>query len=938
MPDDAPSRFAPDDPTPAKSRGGSAPAGKPTDWRAEPAAAAKGNRTALIAGTLFALLLIAGAVIGMIVFWPKPPAEPLFVSVPVGEYHDPSWPVNPWSRQDAEALAGCFPGRASTAYDSQERDRFRALLGRIAGTVHDGGTGQAGDGAKRPLVLHVTALAAVRDGKVYLLPGDARPADPGSWVPADEVLDAVEKSPAPHKLLLLDLAHPTADPFTGPLRDDAPAALDKLLKDRQKAGLKFWVLTSCAPDETSLPADPERCSGFAFYLAEGLRGAADGYQDGKPDAKDRDKRVTVRELARFTAARVARWARIAHDRRQTPQLYGPADEAKTDFPLTYHPLDRPGPANPPDPYPGWLVEGWQFRDKQRAAGADRGMPQALARLTAGLERAEEAWLRSGVDGRAEEAWRGAKIDWDLALKRSGRPNPADDVTARAADAVGKYRLVVAVDAARRRGRQPPPADWAPALRAYLQARIAAVPGKPDDSGKYREAWLQKVQADKAPGAALEAAGLVWEQAVATPAPTQEAVKVWAEAIDDLGLDKAYSEVLLLRSLAATRFGPLLAQYPKDAVAALLRAENESSRLLSRGPDGFDLIADRLKAAEDRRQAGQKDLLGQRDVSYEAVLRAEKELTEAAGLFAEIRKDLTLWQEAAQKLPGAIGTVLDTLPAALIGDQGGFEQWWKAAEATAALADQVAPAGRARALDPPGLTAAAQKVAAAVPPLGVRFAPPEVERLLKPAVPRSKPGESLPLEQLVAGPTLSGEQRKAVYDAIRSDGQRFHDDARKRDEADDAAGDQTQNTTAAPEQGRVREAEMAARRARASAALLRLAGSANADELGRLAADPAADDLALADRLRQAWEKDLPAQAHAAEAARPHGADRIAWVAPPGAARVATDDPPGKRQATAAAKAYKEWALAQLTDDKPYRSKAAGADEFYANAPLDLGPD
>ena len=150
--------------------------------------------------------------------------EPRFVSVPVGEYDHPAWPVNPWARQDADRLAGCFPGRSAVEFASQQQNKFRDLLARLA--VRDA------DKA-RPLVLHVTALAAVRDRKVYLLPGNARPDDPASWIAVEELLDAFDKAVADRgKLLVLDLAHPTADPFSGVLRDEVSDRLHELLEAR----------------------------------------------------------------------------------------------------------------------------------------------------------------------------------------------------------------------------------------------------------------------------------------------------------------------------------------------------------------------------------------------------------------------------------------------------------------------------------------------------------------------------------------------------------------------------------------------------------------------------------------------------------------------------------------------------------------------------------
>src|SRR5690348_16236947 len=98
MPDDQPARFAPDEPTPTR-----AGAARSADWRADTPGAA-GNRSVLIVLSLLALLTIAGVIIGVVAFWTGTKPAPRLVSVPVGQYEHPAWPVNPWSRQDADLL------------------------------------------------------------------------------------------------------------------------------------------------------------------------------------------------------------------------------------------------------------------------------------------------------------------------------------------------------------------------------------------------------------------------------------------------------------------------------------------------------------------------------------------------------------------------------------------------------------------------------------------------------------------------------------------------------------------------------------------------------------------------------------------------------------------------------------------------------------------
>jgi hypothetical protein len=921
--------FAPDDSTPAKTRAGRAA----NDWRADGGGT---SRTGLLVGTLLALLAVAGAVVGML-FWTGRPDEPRFLAVPVGEYKHPAWPVNPWATPDAARLAACFPGyhdqpAASTNFNYQEQARLRALLGWVAGTGRAPDGGPPDQVAARPLVLHVTALATTRDKTVYLLPGDARPGEPSTWVPVADVLDAFAASPAEKKFLILDLAHPVADPFGGTLRDDAASRLHDLLEARAKAGsLPFPVLTACAPGEASLPADAERGSGFAVYLADGLRGAADGYQDNRTDAKDKDGKVSVRELARFVAARVARWARLAHDRPQTPQLYG-TDSG--DFFLTFGPLPRPDPPGPPDPYPAWLRTGWQFQNDRQTAGADRARPAAFARLTAGLLRAERGWRKSGDAGRAENEWGRTRTTWDA--EAGGSPtggSPADQLV-RATRAVGRFRLAVA-----RTAKPAPPADWAQLVDRYFAARVAPPPGQAVEAQKAREAWRGKVKENP-----VGAAWLVWDRACATPPGDPKTFAVWQELLADVALPKPYSETLLLRLLAERNFRQQqgLSAYPREAVAALLRAEREVGLTLAQGPAGFGLVRDRLTAADGKRVQGQKFLLTAESLG--GVKQARELLTEAADEFAAARQALAARQAAAGKLQATTAALLNTLPAALAWDEPKFDDWLAAAKAAAALADELTPANA----DPAGLNTAAKAVDQ-LPNLRAPFAPERVKVLLKESGPRTTPREVRPLRPLVAGPTLPAPARQEVWDTIRAATAKGRDAARDQDDADTLDGAQT--AAPARQTATDREADLAVRRARASAALLRLAGYAKAAELtadlNRLAASPAdaAVVQSVGDRLRRAWLVELPQQAQSAEAAsRWYKAQRVARAtapgltayqdraAAPGAARAAS------RQAAAEASAYRIWARDQLAGDKPLRERVPDGDMFYPAAAVELGTD
>ncbi len=131
---------------------------------------------------------------------------------------------------------------------------------------------------------------------------------------------------------------------------------------------------------------------FSYYFEEGLRGYADGYaSDG-----ERDRRITVRELAAFVRARVDRWAQRNRAIRQTPMLHGTGD----DFALRV--LDRDEPRDhialaQPRQYPDYLKQGWQARDACWQEAMYRFEPSSSAQMQAGLLRAENAWRAGTFD-------------------------------------------------------------------------------------------------------------------------------------------------------------------------------------------------------------------------------------------------------------------------------------------------------------------------------------------------------------------------------------------------------------------------------------------------------------------------------------------------------------------------------------------------------------
>ena len=159
--------------------------------------------------------------------------------------------------------------------------------------------------------------------------------------------------PVQKRLLLLDVMQPFADARAGVLVGDAAARTQPILDEALKADPTLMVLCACSPGQTSLASEEMGHTVFVHYLIEGLSGKADGWgADGT-----KDSRVSVRELAAFTAANVDRWAWHNRAVHQTPVLRG----GDADFLLTVADAG-PVPADAPleKDYPKDLKAAWSF--------------------------------------------------------------------------------------------------------------------------------------------------------------------------------------------------------------------------------------------------------------------------------------------------------------------------------------------------------------------------------------------------------------------------------------------------------------------------------------------------------------------------------------------------------------------------------------------------
>jgi len=291
------------------------------------------------------LSIAAAVLLGLVAAWlwtvRKPDTEPEFISLALSQY-EPPWPPVPFADADAGRLHAILGGAFDVS--RQEKDRYDAQLADLASRKSE------------KLVMYVTGLAAADAGRAFVLTSHARPvgrdrqaSDDGNWHPIEALIDAFCDCPAPQgKLLLLDLAHPIADPACGV---DSPRVAEEVYRTVQarlsKGPTNTLVLVSAGPGQVSQPMPEAGATAFAYFVARNLRWPL-GHKVHQP--------ITARELAAAVQDQVQRWAKLTRSAQQTPYLLGEGD-----FVIRY-PTEDMEPAVNAVPYPEWLSKEWSARD------------------------------------------------------------------------------------------------------------------------------------------------------------------------------------------------------------------------------------------------------------------------------------------------------------------------------------------------------------------------------------------------------------------------------------------------------------------------------------------------------------------------------------------------------------------------------------------------
>ena len=798
-------------------------------------------------------LLVAVAVAAGMAGWLVGTPETHFVSCWVTKFRDPTIPPNPAADCDRLALRqGNYFLRSDVAsMPVQSRFLMTQQLDALAENSRS-----------ENVVLYVATYAIVdADGKAVLLTSDYDPGKPASGLPLSRVLRSLRKSPARHKLLVLDVSWPDLLPAVTGGAGDVAAVLPEELRAVPDANR--LVLCSCSPGQVTLTSEILGRSVFDYYFEQALRGDADRYNSDLYE----DGHVTVHEAARLIAARVDRWAMHNRSCRQTPTLLGEGD----DFDLTVYdllPLVTPTPTVLPK-YPEWLLAGWKLREQWQADGTSRLAPRLFRQLEAQLLRIEGRWRFDHSDENLKVTWQSTCADLkrhvaECASHASG-PAPQSLAAAVAAGHVPDLKATAATS-------------------ALLDGLKTLAPsGKPAD----RQAALQKTlaQFDKQTKDAtgLDVALAVFDAVVAQPLADPDRLSVLTSVLGERQLCDQWIETRFLERLARHASTLPTGAWDSSQASRLLRIVQQSERAYCHS-DAMPWTAKQMEAAAQGRHNAEFRFWSKRYVSIDAVedaIRQAESLVENAAAHQEIFVDAwTTYAQAMEILPW-YSRYVNRYPA-------GVAAWTSAVGATANLAEllemQALESQKERAPSDQGLVAirlATKDVRAALVTILTPFDSDSVARLVR----RCQGEEARPnvfgeIDAVLATPLLKSSDRASLWLARAGLARRFQDCVARLD-YDDAKADRTTTVLSGydPVAAVRDEATLAALRSRVSLDLLRLGGVRIDTHLAKDLEDDASQlTCQQADAIATLWHGGLRKQIE--DAHKVGRQDRLSRIFPP----------------------------------------------------------
>lgn len=579
----------------------------------------------------FILGILAGAVAGIILYlWPDP--EPLVLALPVTEYKHPDLPPNPWAEADARGFRDRFKGDSAQAFQDQEKARLlRAIDTAVTNAAKN----------KQALVVYLSALGTVYDGTPYLLPADATPDNPASWITLDDILQPFRRGTT-HRMLILDV-RPCPAPRANSPAADVSEELEKLLDQKSKAGeLPFVVLHAHTPTDGPSITHPFGGSVFGQSLARGVGGAADGFL---PD-RVKDKAVSAKELAAFAREATHTVSTSFGGSPHVPRIHGTGP----DFPLL--PLRKdaaPPPGEPPPipPYPDWLTAAWKDRDAAITSGLHRRAPRLVRQQSLTSSRAEQWWLAGFPPDAVKDRFlptleqiKRAKETFvpivlpthSLARARQFTPDFEKHETAAATLLRPVFSLL----------RSP---EYAKAEPTKAQEMLKAELGK------------AKFPPELPPTAI---AGAIWKAALETP--TVEQVRQLEPIMAGLSLKPLPAELVAFRVIVEAQTDRAN-RWPKEAVRAILEAFDEGERAVVTDGRAWPLIGAQVKTTDGVRRDALV-ALAKPDVPDAEMEPAKDRLVELRKNYAAIRKigvSATTGWRYAEEARAALSDLADHFP-------------------------------------------------------------------------------------------------------------------------------------------------------------------------------------------------------------------------------------------------------------------------------------
>ncbi len=589
--------------------------------------------------TLLAALAVAlGALLSLTSFFRVRP-YPAFLPIVVGGMQEPGGALA-FADADLAALArrGLFARTIGDPAPLGPTDTIAHRLERL-GEVS----------ARESLVVLLMAPARVGPGgQVEVLGTGAKGDGPGRWIAFREILARVSACPARHRLVVLDVMRPMADPIRGILADDVAGRISQELEAAATTDQGVFVLSACERGQQSWASEELGRSVFGLAVEQGLRGLADS------EGGDGDGRVTVRELSRYVMRRTHAWVWHNRQARQTPVLLekGRMHERLVDFALARRArLDAADGQEPVAPearsYPDWLKAAWARRDGLLADGTARLVPRALRLLNAGLLAAEQDW-RAGVD--PEQVQRQFEAD-------SARLAPLFQRVK------SEQRLPLrSLALAERQGQVADPAVKA-AMADLLKKRARPAIGlKPEEAAAAGARLLADFLAATQDKGDFDVASTVFSAVADTPVPVPETVLSLEGLLRARQPTVNWVEILSLHRLAeraeAIVQGRLSPQTWKPAtVRKLLEVVREGERAHARAGSPH-WVHPWLDAAAQARHLGEVafDAAG-----YVPPEQADGYLDRAADLYSAVRAAQDRFQNAVRLRDEAADLLPDDLP-------------------------------------------------------------------------------------------------------------------------------------------------------------------------------------------------------------------------------------------------------------------------------------